>query len=195
MDSYNVNKYNLYNIILTPLKKNFKIYHIKYDPSKIYEIISIKTLSMGIPFGIEKYNYKNILNIEFSKMNNDNAMYNLYSTISQIDKFFARLSYDKSIINKIRISKKVLQNISGKSYVPSVRTRPHKFDPLLRTYVKSNAIFHDTLNRYVEKKDIKSKSGIFILNLDSLWISKYNYGLIWFIIDGEIIVNKKCLNN
>ena len=168
---------------------------MKYDPSKIYEIISIETLPMGIPFGIETYNYKNILNIEFSKMNNNNAMYNLYSTISQIDKFFSRLSYDKSIVSKIRISKKVLQNISGKSYVPSVRTRPHKFDPLFRTYIKDNIIFHDTLNRHVDKKDIKLKSGIFILKLDSLWISKYNYGLIWGIVDGEITVNKKFLNN
>ena len=194
-NSYNVDKYNLYNIMLIPLKKNFKIYHAKYYPKKIYEIIKIKTLPMGIPFGIEKYNYKDILNIEFSNMNNNNTMYNFYSMISQIDKFFARLSYDKSIINKVYIPKKILQNISGKSYTPSIRSRPHKFDSLLRTYVKSNAVFHDTSNRHVNKKEIKSKSGIFTLNLNSLWISKNKYGLIWSIIDGEIIIDKKFLNN
>jgi len=192
MESYNIDKYNLNNIALKPLKKNFKIYHMKFDPQirkYLYEVITIETPPMKIPFGIEKYNYKEILNIEFSDMEKNNTMYNFHAKMSQIDNYFAGLSYKKNIIDKSRISRNILQELTNKSYTPSVKVRPHKFDSLLRIYTKKNISFHDPDGRYIDKNDIKSKSGIFILNLSSLWISKYNYGLIWSIDDGVLTSN------
>jgi hypothetical protein len=138
---------------------------------------------MNIPFGVEKYNYKDILNLEFGIKNGDNNIHNFYVNMANIDDFFKKLSCDKQHIEKVKIPFNILHKIMGKTYVPSVRKR-YNFDPLLRVYVKKNLKFINKDGSIIS--NIKSKTGTFTIVLDSLWISKYKYGIIWSIVEANI---------
>ena len=157
---YNIGEYNLYNIKFVKDKKNYRIYHKN-------KLVTISTPFMYIPFGIENYKYKNILNIEFKDNNND--IHNLCAIIKQIDKFFRKLSYDDNL-TYLKV------NVKNKRYISCMR---YKIKPLLRTHLKKQTIICDKDNKYV--KNIKGKSGKFVLHMGTLWVTKDSYGLIWYV--------------
>ena len=150
-----IDKYDLLNIALLPNRKNYKV---NYVGKSGHKNIVIETLAMKIPYGVEKYNYNQILNIEFSDIKKNDMMYNKYIIFSTVDSFFSKLTYNKKLQRKFGVC------LYNKSYIPSIRTS--RLSSLLRTYIKKNTVFCDKDGVSINKKDIKSKSGIFILKLD-----------------------------
>jgi len=157
---------NLFEMVFIPNKKNYLIYVDNND-------IKLSTPKLNVPFGIEKYNYKYIANLELG----DGAD-KFHNTLLNIDKFFMRMSSDRNFIkkfNNINMSiRDLFRKIYGKTYISCIKNR-HGHPSLLRTYIKDPNVYCD----------IKGMSGNFKLHLSTLWISKYNYGLIYYMNDME----------
>lgn len=210
-NKYNIYGYNLFDIFFVKNKNNYNIYCELNNVSDVdtnrviinnKDKINLLTPIMYIPFGSERYRYNNILNIEFSDLNNDKEMYQFYNMINRIDNFFIRFSCDKDIIKQMNNNDgfNIQKSLYGKVFLSSIRTIKNGY-PLLRTYIKSNKKTFYTSStseapcksdeenniKYITYKNIKSMYGKFILHLGSLWISYKNYGLIWYIEEGSLI--------
>nr|QBK88853.1 MAG: uncharacterized protein LCMiAC01_05350 [Mimivirus LCMiAC01] len=170
---------NLYNIIFIPTRNNYEL-HFK-NADGLHEII-ISTPLMALPFGVERYKYKDVLNIEFNDSNNSKNMYN---TMLQIDNFFMRLSSDKNMMKKMTHETNIYNKIHDKTYKSCVRTN-QGHHPLFRTHIKNKKIKslineRSKLRASSEENLTKPIHGYFKLHLSSLWISKYDYGLTWYV--------------
>ncbi len=154
------------------------------------ERVLFKTPTMKIPFGLEKYLHKEILNLEFTNCNKNNDMYNFFAQMKQIDNFMQKLSYISDNMTT-DIPQDLLDSIKDKKYIPCIKYRPNKFDNLLRTHIKKQGSkiltkFIDHDNNPILSDHIKDKSGHFILELAFLWVSKDNYGLTWYVTAGKL---------
>lgn len=181
---------NLYNVIFVNRRNNYNIYLKDWDNGKNWwseKVCKFTTPSMAIPFGVEKYNYKEIVNLEFTGLNENNSVYNFYSKIKQIDTFMINLSKYENFAEKLKFtpSQDLLNKLRGKDYVSCIRQRPGKFDSLLRVHIKKTGKKYTTeIVKYVEGQkvytslsEIKGKSGKFRLELGSLWITNTKFGL------------------
>lgn len=167
----NVNMYDMY------LKSEKKNYRILFNKEKLL----MKTPIMRVPFGIEKYNDNEIVNLEFRNLKN-NYVHNFYSKIKQIDYIFENI-HKKEVYQKF--SKELpfgfLDEIRNKTYLSSIKNRD-EYEPLLRTYlkksfkVKSNTLF---LTKYC----LKSLNVIAFVELATLWINDTNYGLSYYLAE------------
>lgn len=190
-NEYLFGKYNFYNLKFIKERNNYKIIYRENYSLNNGERILFKSPTMKIPFGLEKYLHKEILNLEFTNCDKDNEMYNFFTQMKQIDKFMKKLSYmNDNMITEI--PKDILESIKDKKYMPCIKYRPNKFDNLLRVHVKKqgNKIltkFVDQNNNPVFSDTLKEKSGHFILELAFLWISKDNYGLTWYVTAGKLL--------
>ena len=159
---------DLFNITFIPNKKNYMIFINNSE-------LKLSTPKMSVPFGIERFNNKYIANLEFTDLDNKN-MTQFHNTILAIDRFLMRLSSDKNIIkkfnNKSVYTKNLLYDIYDKTYTSCIKNRNYH-PPLLRTYVKDPSIYND----------IKGMNGHFKLHISTVWISKYNYGSIYYLND------------
>jgi hypothetical protein len=154
-----------------------------------------KTPKMRIPFGLEKYLHKEILNLEFSNLNEDNnEMYNFFTQIKQIDRFMQKLQWNEYIQNNMvtNIPKNLLESIKDKKYMSCIKYRPNKFDNLLRVHIKKrghtiSTTFVNTDNEKILTDEIKERSGNFILEMAFIWVSKDNYGITWYVTAGKLL--------
>ncbi len=177
MNEYIVGEYDLYNIVFKKMRSNYKIFCL--DKSHKYNNLILQTPYMKLPFGREIYYHKDIMNIEFTNYKQDNTMYNMFTTIQHIDKFFKKLldsNYNKYLIKKMRNRSTI--NLNGKQYDSCIKYRPNNFAPLLRTHIKKNTIFIDKVDKQlIDYNNLKSKYGKFSLHIGTLWVTKYKYGL------------------
>jgi hypothetical protein len=141
-----------------------------------YKITGIELTStpMMVPFGLEVYKDKLMINAEFTNLNADNNAYNFYATIQQIDAFMNKLSYDEETINSVKNKSwqfnSLVQDISRKVYTSCIKTRPKHFDPLFRLHINKKLKLD---------VDLKSKAFVFKISVASVWISSTSYGLVW----------------
>ena len=186
MNEYIVGEYDLYNIIFKKMRSNYKIFC--RNKSQENNNLTLQTPYMNMPFGREIYCYKDIMNIEFTNYKQDNIMYNMFTTIQHIDKFFRKLSnsnYSKYLSKNMRYSNTL--NLNGKQYDSFIKYRPNNFAPLLRTHIKKNTTFINKIDKQlVDYNNLKSKYGKFSLHFGTLWVTKYKYGIIVYITDGTI---------
>jgi hypothetical protein len=125
-----------------------------------------------IPFGVEIYNQKELLNIEIQPKNNES--YNYISIIESIE-------------NKILNSK--LDILKNKNFISSIKDS--KYGKILRThlikdpeiYIKSKT---DTKINLM-KSNLKNSESNVNISLKGIWIKDDNYGLYWSLSDCEII--------
>ena len=125
-----------------------------------------------IPFGVEIYNSKEIVNIEIQPKNNDS--YNYISIIESIE-------------NKIKNSK--LDIIKNKNLILSIKDS--KYGKILRThlikdpeiYIKSKT---DTKINLM-KTNLKNSESNVNISLKGIWIKDDSYGLYWSLSCCEII--------
>ena len=111
------------------------------------------------PFGIENFNNKRVINIEFTNMENDNDVHNLYSQISGLEEQFQE---------QIQVDD---FETYGKEFVSCIRKKG-KFDPLLRVNV--------TKDTNIPFNGCPSKSYINgLLRLKKIWTWNDKWGL-WF---------------
>jgi hypothetical protein len=124
-----------------------------------------------IPFGVEIYNSKEIVNIEIQPKNNES--YNYISIIESIE-------------NKIKTSE--LDIIRNKVLFPSIKES--KYGKILRThliadpdiYIKSKL---DTKINLM-KINLKNSESNVTISLKGIWIKDDSYGLLWSLSECEI---------
>ncbi|AYV78813.1 MAG: hypothetical protein Edafosvirus36_3 [Edafosvirus sp.] len=169
-----INNINLFDVYLMTEKKN---YRILFSGKKL----KINSLKVKIPFGTEKYNNKDIVNIELINYKKTNGNYNFYSSIKQIDYIFKHLLED-DIHNNLKntLPYGFEKEIAGKHYMSCIKENENvKFNPLLRTHLKNTVITKN--NNHMTKFEIKGTYAKVELELGSLWTTPTNYGIIWFI--------------
>jgi len=125
-----------------------------------------------IPFGVEIYNQKEIVNLEIQPINNES--YNYISIIESIE-------------NKVKNSK--LDMIKNKNLIQSIKDS--KYGKILRTHLIANPeIFirskNDTKINLMKSNLKNSKSNVTI-SLKGIWIKDESYGLLWSLSECEII--------
>ena len=201
MQEYLVDKYNLFNLIFIKNKKNYSILikdwqEINGKKKKITKKVLFKTPLMTIPFGIEKYFFKDIINLEFLNYEKDNICKNFYSLICQIDNFMSKILWNNKFQNELGLEDNFINELKNKKYLSCIKIRPNNFDPLLRTHLskKGNQINTQFFTEDIDKKkslininNLEKKIGYFVIELSSLWINNDNYGLTWIIKAGKII--------
>lgn len=156
--------------------------YIIITTEKIKPKIIIKNVI--IPFGVEKYNNSEIINLEI-RPKKDNEHNNIYALIDN----FENNIKDKQINNK-----SLINDIGNKEYHPNLKKS--KLGYLLRTHIHSN------VEVFASKNDFKFNTTLNAINqticdveieLGTLWINNEQYGYIWGIKKIEII--KQILKN
>jgi hypothetical protein len=158
----NIIDINTHNISIFKLTKNF--YNLCYNQKNINI-----TINNGlIPFGIEKYNDKIILNIELLD-NNDNN--NIISKLESLENEMQNYFKNYGIINTIKKSKL--------GYI--VRTH----------YLKSSESYILKKNgekMIIDESNLQNAECDINLLIKGIWINDNNYGL--YIIVNSIKINK-----
>jgi hypothetical protein len=174
----NINVKNL-TFIKTKTKSKNNISYIITNNSKK---IQIELKNISIPFGIEYFNGKTIVNIEINP-NIDNYQYNLYSIISGFELNIQNINFE----NNKNFSLK--NDINNKGYYPNIRES--KFGYIVRCYINSslNIWTTDTLENkmFLSIENIKNTISNVKLELGILWINENNFGIIWYLKDIEIV--------
>jgi len=175
----------LKNIILVKNKNNYEIYEKAFmaglaaNPISYNKKIILASPPLKIPFGIEIYNYKKLINFEFVKMDTNENMHNFYKNIRQLENHFAKMDTIE---------------LKNKQFVSCIKPRPGNnggddFDPLLRIHLKTRSdkiltTFHDKNNiMLMSLNDIKNKYTNCTIEVGVLWISYYNFGLTFYLND------------
>lgn len=174
---------NLKYLRLIPTRYNYALY---FNPKTK---IIFTTPEMYIPFGIEKYNNKYILNLELKFKNMNNESNNFYAYLKQLDLFFANLIEIPKILPHGMVAE-----ITGKEYNSILKTSPSNF--LFRVYSKNPKIFMFDENGteiLCTSADIKDKNCICDIELDNLWTYGNKYGLVFNVTSIQIIPNQKTL--
>ena len=139
---------------------------------------TIKLFDVNIPFGIEKYLGKSILNIELNPSNN-NLHYNYNSIITEFENEFCDVNNFKPNIT---------ENIKNKGYHKNIKDS--KIGRIIRTHVlpSINVFTIDNNKKHrVILSDIKMKTANIELELHSMWENDNNYGIMWYVKTIEIL--------
>lgn len=176
-------EYNLQNTIFVPKKNSYKILNC-YDYGKCKKV-TVTVNGLKIPFGVESYKGKNIVNIQFPKYKKNNNIYNIYSAVSQLETFMKKIDENDDQLN-FESPEGLLANIGDKQFLPSIKHKDIKFDPMLRVHLKGgkNGIttqFKKEDGSFLESTKIKGLTGKFTLELGDLWITDEKYGLTWYL--------------
>lgn len=183
LDQYIVGNINLYNLIFTKRGKN---YTIVLRNGKDLKKFAFASPALKIPFGVEKYNYKRIVNLQFIDYKKNNSLYNFYSCLKQLDNFFYRLSYDTTVNN--HFSPNLIEQLKGKQYIPFMKK---SYAPILRTHLRETAKKLITEvkqgDTYVELDDLKGVFCTAKIELGSLWITDTSYGVTWYVNEINVV--------
>jgi hypothetical protein len=164
-------------IYLVPEKKGG--YRVTYNMSKLKLI----TPAIYIPFGVENFNGKDILNLEVQKKTNDGI--NFINTMNTFDRIYHQFS-DKSIIDEnnklpfVNIPQFFPKEMSGKSYVTFFK--PSSLGRIVRTHLGKNTEIYKIIDGAkipVSFSELKGKNAICEIELNNLWIYGVTYGLVW----------------
>jgi hypothetical protein len=190
---YVIENFDLYDLCVKKQKINYKLF---IKNKNLLSNIKIKLQWVKSPFGVEKYLFKEIINLEFTNYKNKNYSYNNYSKINQIEEAFNKLNTDSVHTNNFKhLYGSFLNDLKGLDFLPSIKMRPDKFDPLFRVHLKktknliTTKIFKKNKDKYEHGSihDIKDKMLEVELELSTIWIKNNDYGLIWLI--DRIIIN------
>jgi len=169
-ETYIIDGNNLLNIFLIKMKKTYAIYERISNGDRR---IKLSLNYLDIPFGIETYNYKEIVNFEFKNKDTNNIVLNCYNKIKQLDNYFRTKLIEQ------------YSDFRNKQYVSCLRSND-KYNPLLRTHIKKKS--KNMLTRFREKDEdvfpntIKGKKcKKIILEVNNLWITDSSYGLVLYI--------------
>lgn len=142
------------------------------------QIIKIKLNNIFIPFGVEKFNNKNILNLEFDK--NINTHNNYVSVLSSLENKINNKSYD----TEINVESILVNKIFTTSLKESI------LGHILRTHITdSTEIFilkKDLSKMQIDKENLKGTNVNIELTLKGLWVNDEKYGLYWNINNIQI---------
>ena len=173
--------------------KNIAFYHNKtsyniFIYKDMMKEIKIQSSILNIPFGIEDYNNKKIINLELMNIKSNKDVYRMYSEIKSIELFFENFIKNSEIIDR-DLPNNLLDDIKNKSFISCIKDRENS-NALFRVHIKKIKRKYLTVfkkkNSEILYNNIKGEKGIFIICLKSLWISNDNYGLIWSLDSGVL---------
>ena len=98
---------------------------------------------LNIPFGLELYKNKEIINLEIPLEDGNNDVHNFHANISQIEKYFNRHTYDENINKYYKVYKPLLDNLELKQYVSAIKRNPNLnlcYGPISRKEVMSQKL-------------------------------------------------------
>ena len=142
------------------------------------ETIRIKLENVFIPFGVEKYNNKYILNIEFEKSNIHN---NYISTLSNLENKIINKKYSTEVnIESCLVNKKFLTCL-----------KPSILGHILRAHISDlTDIFilkKDSSHMSIDKENLKGTNVNIELTLKGIWINDDSFGFYWNVGNVQII--------
>lgn len=145
--------------------------------TKKKEPISINIENVYIPFGVEEYNDKRILNIVL--LNEDNKIYNIYSKLVSIEEYIEK--------QDIKADFDVTQAIIQKSFMSTIKETYNGH--IIRTHISNPNIY--IINKEGEKLpiDINDISKSYVdakIVLNGIWYTNNTYGLFWTTTDISI---------
>jgi len=183
MDEYQ-NDQDLKNVIFKRVGKKYCIYN-RSPYKNTYEKYTFCFKNMKSPFGIEKYNYKEIVNFEFTGHRKNNEMLNQVNSIKQLDNFIKNIQ-DMELNNSKCVS--MCEDIEEKQYLSCIRDR-NGFDPLIRLHLKKKAknILTEIYFKQNSSTSIKDKMCNVKFEVGDVWINDYGYGLILYISEIEVL--------
>jgi hypothetical protein len=175
---------NFFNVMLVAQRKNYLIFLYK---DKIKHKINFTTPKLSIPFGVELYNNKQILNLEFKDRTKNNDVNNFLIYMKQIDAYFKDMPSDAE---KDNYDYRLI-SANTKSYLkifyPSIKDR---VIPQLRLHLTKTTEFYklDTNGNkeLLTSKDIKGKEAQCEIELSHVWVNKDSYGLLWYVKSCQI---------
>ncbi len=161
--------------------------HKGYKFTYAMEKFRIKTPKLTIPFGIELYNKREIINFQVNKDTNDG--YNFINFLTTFGKLYEQFSvplYDEQKENYPKI-------IFPKDYAKSVShltfNRLYK-NNLIRTHTNKKIKIYTNKNgklESVKKEGIKGKDCICELEISNIWIYGKGYGITILVNEIEIL--------
>lgn len=141
---------------------------------------------IDIPFGVETYEKKHILNIEINPKKN-NQQYNYFAIISHFEKELAsseNIKYEK-----------LARDIEGKGYYPNMRESKGGY--IIRTHIfNTPEVFAMVSGKDKSIKNIKDKRSMLDvtkiranveLELGTFWVNDNNYGYLWYVKQIEVL--------
>ena len=159
------------------LPKNKKFISIILTHSS--QIIKIKLNNIFIPFGVEKFNNKHILNLEFDK--NINTHNNYISVLSSVENKINNKTYD----TEINVESILINKLFTTSLKESI------LGHILRTHITdSTEIFilkKDLSKMPIDKENLKGTNVNIELTLKGMWVNDEKYGIYWNINNIQII--------
>jgi hypothetical protein len=140
---------------------------------------------MTSPFGVEKYNNKQIINFTLKQKNNEE--HNFLSKLKTIEETFKNQNDDIIPIN-------ILQLIKGKEFSESLKdAKNNKY--LLRTHIGNNVdvfLITNDEKMFIEQKHLNKNPCKIVLELKGMWIEDSTYGLYWNVLSANVL---KLTNN
>ena len=155
---------NINTSFIKVLYLNKKFWNLLYNN----KLIDINIDNVLIPFGIEKYNDKSLLNIELIDSNNNNNIISKLDMIeNEIQKYFKNIGIIKSL-------------------------KKSKLGYLLRThFLKSSECYILKKNQekmIIDESNLQNSECEIKLTIKGIWVTENNYGL--YIIVKSIKINK-----
>jgi hypothetical protein len=147
--------------------KNKTFINVLSDNKKIKFMLN----NIVIPFGVEVYNQKEIVNIEIQPKNNES--YNYISIIESIENKVKNSNID------IFKNKNLISSIKDSKYGKILRTHLIS-DPSI--YIKSKT--DSKIN--LMKTNLKNSESNVNISLKGIWIKDDSFGLYWSLSDCEI---------
>ena len=163
-----------------------KLYHkVLYGPGKL----RICTPPISLPFGVEAYNKKEIVNIVMDKKVNSHN--NLFADIDLLDRIVDNFSGNrdnKSQLPFIYANANLFSDVKGKQYISAIRE--NTITKILRTTVAKNISISKMVNNkkvMASRDDVKGCKAICKITFDNIWVYGQTYGMGWIIEDICII--------
>jgi hypothetical protein len=133
--------------------------------------IKFKLDNIFLPFGVESFNNKYILNLELESTSNTHNNY--ISTLLSLEKKILEKKYNSEInIESVLVNKKFVSSI-----------KDSKLGNILRTHITdSTKIFilkKDSSKMDIDKENLKGTTTNLIISLKGLWVNDDTYGFYW----------------
>lgn len=176
--------YDFFKIGILEDKKNYKII--------VDGKVLLKSPILSMPFGVEKYYGKDIVNLSFNTK--DNASNNFLATLRSIDSFFQKLQMEEDFAKNLqnKLPEGFLEKIKGKGYKSCIK-QVGTFPPLLRCHLKRRG--DNIISKFYEsdKKttcnpyQIAKRSGNMTIELGFLWVTNDIFGLTFYLNGGLLM--------
>jgi hypothetical protein len=160
------NNEDLYDNSKACVKYIHNAYRLVYKKDK-YEFYSCVC---NVPFGVEEYNKKMIINLEIKC--DTNICNNYVTNIKNVESMLSK--------NKIFCHQNFTDEIGKKYFISSLKKRMDTF--LHRCHIRkgTNINFNDLIGKNVVAK----------LEADNIWIHGDTYGLIWYVKEIVVVSNQ-----